>query len=132
MARGIDTRLAGHQLPVGIYRKMLREQCEQRCKPDARLLEEPDFAELKAAGAACAAAMFDEMRAAGEPIIVPTGYVGARPDDGAPEWLCTPAIYGGAVQVRIYPDDVCEPASFYGDTRGQVWEVIEVPPNHRP
>jgi hypothetical protein len=35
------------------------------------------------------------------------------------------------VQVRIYPDDVCEPASFYGEMRGQVWETIAVPPNHR-
>ena len=131
MARGIDTRLTGYQLPAGTYAAALRKRCERECMPDPRLLDEPDFDELKAAGAARAAEMFDELLAAGEPITVPTGHTGGYRLPDAPEWLSTPAIYGGAMQVRIYPDDVCEPAEFYGDTRGQVWETVAVPPNHR-
>lgn len=124
---------ARHQLPAGSYRKLLRDQCEQRCKPDPRLLffDEANFDALKAAGAARAVEVFDELRAAGEPITVPTGHVGAHPSDG-PEWLTVPAIYGGASLTRVYRDDVAEPAEFYGDMSGQVYERIPVPPRHRP
>ena len=131
MARGVDTRLTGYQLPAGSYAKLLRSQCDQQCAPDPRLLDEPDFAELNVAGAARAAEMVNELLAAGEPITVPTGHTGGYRLHDAPEWLSTPAIYGGAVQVWIYPDDVCTPASFYGDTRGQVWKTVAVPPNHQ-
>src|SRR5271167_2084277 len=133
---------AGHQLPAGSYAKLLRADCDRRCAPDPRLLGEDDFEELKAAGAAGAAEMFDELAAVGEPIVVPTGYVPAanpatgrwqlRQAAGAPEWLSTPAIYGGASLARVYRDDVCEPAEFYGDTLPNgVFERIPVQPRHR-
>ncbi len=109
---------AGYRLPVGSYAKLLRSECGRRCAPDPRLLGEPDFEELKAAGSVRAAALFDELLAAGEPIVVASWQVPAR---GAPEWLSTPAVYGGASLVRVYVDDVCEPAEFYGDMTGAVF-----------
>lgn len=122
---------AGYQLPAGSYAKLLRDHCKFRCAPDPRLLEEPDFVELKAAGAVRAAQMFTELMAAGEPIVTATSV--RNPADGAPEWLSTPAIYGGASLVRVYSDDVCEPAEFYGDTLPNgVFERIPVSPQHRP
>ncbi len=122
---------AAVQLPAGTYAEELRRQCERRCAPDPRLLMEPDFQDLKAAGAAAAATMFEELAALGEPIKVPGGYVGGRLLD-APDWLRTPAIYGGASLVWVYADDRCSPAEFYGDQSGQVPERIPVPPiRHR-
>lgn len=79
---------AAFQLPAGTYAEELRRQCEHDCAPDPRLLMEPDFDELKAAGAARAAMLFDDLLAAGEPIIVGGGHVGGRAPD-KPEWLST-------------------------------------------
>lgn len=102
--RHLAAGFAAVQLPAGTYAEELRRQCEHQCAPDPRLLARPDFDELKAAGAARAAVMFDELLAAGDPILVPGGYVGGRLPD-KPDWLSTPAIYGGASLVWVYPDD---------------------------
>jgi hypothetical protein len=130
--RHLAAGFAGHQLAAGSYAKLLRDDCDRRCAPDPRLLGEDDFEELKAAGAARAAELFDELAAVGEPIQVPTGHTGGYRLPGAPEWLSTPAIYGGASLARVYRDDVCEPAEFYGDTLPNgVFERIPVGPRHR-
>jgi hypothetical protein len=125
------TGSASYRLPPGSYAKLLRGESEQQCAPDPRLLGEEDFEDLKAAGAARAAEMFTELLAAGEPVMVAAWEVpGCRPAAGAPEWFSTPAIYGGASLVRVYRDDVCEPAEFYGNAFGQVFERITVPEWH--
>lgn len=121
---------AAFQLPAGTYADELRWQCEHQCAPDPRLLMEPDFRDLKAAGAARAAVLFEELLAAGEPILVSGGYLGGRVPE-KPEWLSVPAIYGGASLVRIHRDDAAEPAEFYGDMSGQVYERVPVPPRHK-
>jgi hypothetical protein len=128
---------AGHRLTAGSYAKLLRNDCDRRCAPDPRLYPVetvPDGAaeweDLKAAGVARATEMFDELAAVGEPIVVPTGYA---PRAGGPEWLSTPAIYGGASLVRVHRDDVCEPAEFYGDRLPNgAFDRIPVPARHRP
>jgi len=56
---------AGYQLATGSWRELLRDDCDRQCRPDARLYDDPDFAELKAAGAARSAEMFEERRVAG-------------------------------------------------------------------
>jgi hypothetical protein len=56
---------AGYRLAPGSWRKLLRDDCDRQCRPDARLYDDPDFAELKAAGAARSAEMFEERRVAG-------------------------------------------------------------------
>jgi hypothetical protein len=33
--------------------------------------------------------------------------------------------------VRVYRDDVVEPAEFYGDKAGHPWEHVPVEPQHR-
>ncbi len=129
--RSATTGFAAVQLAAGTYTDELRAQCRRRCAPDPRLLFEPDFHELKAAGAAVAAVLFDELAAVGEPIKVPGGHVGGRLPD-APDWLRAPAIYGGASLLWLYSDDRCTPAEFYGDQSDQVYERIPVPPRRRP
>jgi hypothetical protein len=123
---------AGYQLAPGSWRKLLRDDCDRQCRPDARLYDDPDFAELKAAGAARSAEMFKERRVAGAAIVVPASNVPGRNIKGAPDWLRVSAIYGGASMVRIHRDDVAEAAEFFGDMSGQVWERIPVPAQHRP
>jgi hypothetical protein len=123
---------AGYQLAPGTWRELLRDDCDRQCRPDARLLGEPDFKELKAAGAARSAQMFRERLAAGDPITVAASNVPGRNIKGAPDWLRVSAIYGGASMVRIHRDDIAEAAEFFGDMSGQVWERIPVPAQHRP
>lgn len=131
MAQRIRTgRSSGYQLAPGTYAKLLRSECEQRCAPDPRLLEEADFAELKAAGAVRAAEMFAERLAAGEPVAVPAWQVRGRPIPGMPAWLMTAAIHGGAVNVWVYHDEVVEPVASGPLTVG--FEDIRVQPRHRP
>jgi hypothetical protein len=128
--RNATVGFAAVQLPAGTYVDELRHQCEQQCAPDPRLLFEPDFQELKAAGAALAAVLFDELLAAGEPIKVPGGHVGGLLPD-KPDWLSVPAIYGGASLLWVYADDRCSPAEFYGDMSTVPYERIPVPPRHK-
>lgn len=128
--RHLAGRFAECQLPAGTYADELRNQCERECAPDPRLLFEPDFEELEAAGAARAAVLFEELLGAGDPIKVPGGHVGGRLPE-KPDWLSTPAIYGGASLLWIYATDRCSPAEFYGDQSGPVPERIPVPPRHR-
>ncbi len=118
---------AAVQLAAGTYVEELRHQCERKCAPDPRLLFEPDFRELKVAGATRAAVLFEELLAAGEPIKVAGGHVGGRLPD-APDWLRTPAIYGGASLVWVCADDRCSPAEFYGDMSTVPYEQIPVRP----
>jgi hypothetical protein len=66
---------AGYQLAPGSWRELLRDDCDRQCRPDARLYDDPDFAELKAAGAARSAEMFEERRVAGAAIVVPASNV---------------------------------------------------------
>ena len=102
---------AGYQLPPGSYEKQLRAECERKCRPDTRLLFEDDFEQLKAAAVIEAEKMFAERLAAGEPIEVASGQISEhRHIEGAPEWIALP-MHGGARTVRIYSDDVVEPAS---------------------
>ena len=123
------SRSSGCQLPPGSYAKFLRTACTQRCRPDPRLLDEPDFDKLKAAGAVRAAEMFAERLAAGEPVAVPAWQVRGRPMPGMPAWLVTAAIHGGAVNVWVYPDEVVEPVASGALTGG--FEHIRVQPRHR-
>jgi hypothetical protein len=70
-----------------------------------------------------------ERLAAGEPFTVASWQVGthrSRVRAGAPDWLLTPAISGGASSVWVYPDDTISPAEFYGDQRGGTIERISV------
>ena len=75
---------AGYQLAPGSWRKLLRDDCDRQCRPDARLYDDPDFAELKAAGAARSAEMFKERRVARAAIVVPASHVPGRNHKGAP------------------------------------------------
>jgi hypothetical protein len=139
VARHLGSAAAGVRLPAGTYAELLLDECEGHSRPDPRLWpiegsveEYEEFEELKRQGAAKAAAMCEEKLAAGEPLVVSASQIGGHNIPGAPEWLTTPAIYGGASAVRVYRDDVVEPAEFYGDTTGQVWERVPVPAQHRP
>ena len=123
---------AGYRLAPGSWRKLLRDDCDRQCRPDARLYDDPDFAELKAAGAARSAEMFEERRGGRAAEGVAPTQVPGRTHNGAPDWLRVSAIYGGASMVRIHRDDVAEAAEFFGDMSGQVWERIPVPAQHRP
>jgi hypothetical protein len=90
-----------------------------------------EWEERKRRAAVKAAAMFEEKLAAGEPVVVASWRVDGRQIPGAPEWLTTLPLHGGASAVRVYRDDVVEPAEFYGDMSGRVWERVEVEPQHR-
>jgi len=125
----------GYRLPPGSYAKLLKTECERQHAPASLLFPlegGPDalaeWEDLKAAGAARTAEMFGELLAAAKPIVVSPTY-----HRGAPEWLSRPPIYGGASMIRVYSDDVCEPAEFYGDRLPNgVYERIFVEPQYRP
>jgi hypothetical protein len=125
---------SGYRLPVGSYRKLLKNECERQCAPDPRFYGENDFEELTAAGTARAAQMFTDLLAAGEAITVAAWECSPPRSSatGAPQWLMSPAIYCGASLVRVYSDDVAEPGEFYGDMSGQVFERIPISPQHQP
>ncbi len=113
--------------PADYYSDVLRQDCERHCKVDPRLLDEPDFNDLKEAAAVRAAAMFIQRLGVGEPVIVPAGHVaadwaqlsrsaGRSPFDGAPDWLtrpdlCDPVVIG----VCVHSDGTAEPATFRDD-----------------
>lgn len=85
----------GYQLEAGSYVKLLEKECDFQHVRDARLypLEGgPDalaeWERQKAASEVVATEMFDELLAAGEPIVVSSTY-----HRGAPEWLSRPPIY---------------------------------------
>jgi hypothetical protein len=67
--------------------------------------------------------MFEGLLRGGEPFTVAGWWVDGRAA-AAPDWLTKPAIYGGAVTVRVYGDDTVEPATFYGDAQDGTWQVI--------
>lgn len=135
MAQRISTDAGdsgGYQLEPGSYAKFLKIECQRQHAPNPLLFplegtpdELAEWKRLKAASEIAAAEMFDKL--AGEPIVVGSTYVRC-----APEWLSRPPIYGGANLIRVYPDDVCEPAEFYGDTLPNgTYDRIFVEPRHR-
>ncbi|MGO9153088.1 hypothetical protein [Mycobacterium sp.] len=139
--RGGQVDAGGYQLPPGSYAKLLRKQCESRAElehivhnPRCDVLVDdwrPALVELEKArklAAAAAAEMFEQLLAAGEPIVVP-GFGVAAP--GAPDWLRLSSWSGGASSIRVYPDDVCEPAAFRGERNGVGFEQVPVAPRHQ-
>jgi hypothetical protein len=130
-----------YRLPAGTYARLLRKQCEMRAQieyvdPYSALaddwraaLVESEKAEKLAAAAA--EQWFAELLAAAEPIVVAQWEVRGRPVPGMPAWLSASALHVGASQVRVYPDDVCEPAAFRGERNGVGFEQVPVPPRHR-
>ncbi|MGO9155235.1 hypothetical protein [Mycobacterium sp.] len=130
----------GYRLPAGGYVRLLRGQCEMRATiahvdPYAVLRDDWDpaqHAEAKKLAADVAEEMFAEKL--GEPIAVAQWQARGRPVPGMPPWLTASAEHGGATQVRVYPDDVCEPAAFRGERlpNGVGFEQIRVEPWHRP
>jgi hypothetical protein len=136
---------AGHagtyQLPAGSYRRLLLRKCEQRAKikhivnnPAASVLVDDWQAaairreQAKRLAADEAAETFAELL--GEPIVVAQWEARhGRSMPGMPTWLTS--SHGGASQIRVDPDDVCEPAVYRGERNGAGFEQIRVEPRHR-
>lgn len=109
----------GFALPEGTYMRLLREQCERQCAPDARLFGTPGWEESKTAGAGEAGRLFELLALVGDPITVPAIACGVR-DSRA------------ATTVHVHADDWCEPASFYtGEMAAGRWELVELPPRRQ-
>ena len=105
-----------------MYHRLLKEKCDFETQPDPRdwMREGWTFDDqhlVYAAAASRAEAMFEELLQGGEPFTVAGWWVDGRGAATAPGWLTRPAIYGGAVTVRVYADDTVEPATFYGDAQ---------------
>jgi hypothetical protein len=121
MPRASDSGVGARFHLPDVYRKLLKAKCEFQTQPGPRgLLVDDDwreayeeFEQAKAQGLRTAAALYEERLAAGEPFTVASWSVGAHGSlvaAGAPVWLTTPAIYGGAHTVRVFSDDTIEPA----------------------
>ena len=141
--RGGQAATGVYQLPVGRYAALLRRRCEMRAEieyihnnPRCDVLVDdwrPALAERAKAeklAAAAAEEWFAELLAAGEPIVVP--HFGSNAP-GAPDWLRLSSWSGGASSIRVYPDDVCEPAVFRGERspNGVGFEQVPVAPRHQ-
>ena len=121
--------------------KLLRRSCELRVAhagivdPYLALGEDwaatIEYERCEKLAAAAVEEMFAELLAAGEPIVVAQWEARGRPVPGMPAWLSASALHVGASQVRVYPDDVCEPAAFRGERNGVGFEQVPVPPRHR-
>lgn len=120
----IDHSGVGYRRIAGLYEALIADQQAAVVRPDPRLLdtslEDPaaiaaDRAEVEADARAYPkrSALLDKLLV-GEPVIVGWSMLRGRLPEHPPEWLSDPRI---TPCVRVYPDDLVEPADGPADQR---------------